>query len=153
MRQLFSHEIGKIGVEFPAHHGGPWPLPSVWLGVSVTNQADADARIPHLLRCSAAVRWLSCEPLLGKIRVFDPGCPHAVQTPLNEVMPGGGIDWLVVGAQSGAGNRETLFDVDWARSLRDQCAAARVAFAFKNPTGFPPLDGVVHSALPSVPHA
>ena len=45
---------------------GAWPLPNVWLGTSVENQKIADERIPHLLRCPAAVRFLSCEPLLGK---------------------------------------------------------------------------------------
>lgn len=46
---------------------GQWPLPNVWLGTSVENQAAADERIPHLLRCPAAVRFLSCEPLLGEV--------------------------------------------------------------------------------------
>lgn len=45
----------------------PWPLPNVWLGVSIENQAAADERIPELLRTPAAVRFLSCEPLLGKV--------------------------------------------------------------------------------------
>lgn len=46
---------------------GPWPLPNVWLGVSVEDQATADARIPYLLRCPAAVRWVSYEPALGPV--------------------------------------------------------------------------------------
>lgn len=46
-----------------------WPLPNVWLGVSVENQPTADERIPHLLRCPAAVRFLSVEPLLGAIEM------------------------------------------------------------------------------------
>ena len=45
----------------------PWPLPNVWLGTSCEDQATADARIPELLRCPAAVRWVSAEPLLGPI--------------------------------------------------------------------------------------
>ncbi|RKH14332.1 phage Gp37/Gp68 family protein [Corallococcus sp. CA053C] len=44
-----------------------WPLPNVWLGVSVEDQQRADERIPELLRTPAAVRWLSCEPLLGPL--------------------------------------------------------------------------------------
>lgn len=47
-----------------------WPLPNAWLGVSVENQAAANERIPHLLKCPAAVRFLSCEPLLGPIDLF-----------------------------------------------------------------------------------
>jgi protein gp37 len=46
---------------------GTWPLPNVWLGVSVEDQQRADERIPHLLRTPAAVRFLSCEPLLGPV--------------------------------------------------------------------------------------
>jgi hypothetical protein len=46
-----------------------WPLPNVWLGTSVENQATADERIPHLLKCPAAVRFLSCEPLLGDTNI------------------------------------------------------------------------------------
>jgi len=47
-----------------------WPLPNVWLGVSVENQATAEERIPLLLQCPAAVRWLSCEPLLGPTNIL-----------------------------------------------------------------------------------
>lgn len=47
----------------------PWPLPNVWLGVSVENQEQADKRIPHLLRTPAEVRFLSVEPLLGPVRL------------------------------------------------------------------------------------
>jgi hypothetical protein len=49
----------------PAQNSRPWPLPNVWLGVSVENQQWADIRIPALLDTPAAVRFLSCEPLLG----------------------------------------------------------------------------------------
>jgi protein gp37 len=45
----------------------PWPLPNVWLGVSVEDQQRADERLPHLLRTPAAVRWVSAEPLLGPV--------------------------------------------------------------------------------------
>lgn len=45
----------------------PWPLPNVWLGTSVEDQAAADKRIPILLQCPAAVRWISAEPLLGPV--------------------------------------------------------------------------------------
>jgi protein gp37 len=72
-----------------------WPLPNVWLGVSVTSQADADERIPLLLDTPAAHRWVSCEPLLGEI---DPGMiPSACLT-----------DWWVIGAESGPGRRPAL---------------------------------------------
>lgn len=50
-----------------SERGGPWPLPNVWIGVSVENQAAADERIPVLLQVPAAVRWVSMEPLLGPV--------------------------------------------------------------------------------------
>jgi protein gp37 len=49
------------------HHRTMWPLPNVWLGTSVEDQQRADERIPILLDTPAAVRWLSCEPLLGPV--------------------------------------------------------------------------------------
>ncbi|WP_416906212.1 DUF5131 family protein [Micromonospora echinospora] len=51
----------------PAREIPPWPLPNVWLGTSVEDQRAADLRIPALLDTPAAVRWLSCEPLLGPV--------------------------------------------------------------------------------------
>lgn len=53
--------------QWAPEYGFEWPLPSVWLGVSCEDQATADERIPLLLRCPAAVRWVSAEPLLGPI--------------------------------------------------------------------------------------
>jgi protein gp37 len=95
----------------------PWPLRNVWLGTSVEDQRRADERIPILLDTPAAVRWLSCEPLLGPV----------------DVQPFGLYDrelhWVVAGGESGPGARP--MHPDWARSLRDQCAAAGVPFLFK----------------------
>lgn len=86
-----------------------WPLFNVWLGTSCENQAAADARIPHLLRCPAAVRFLSCEPLLGPLDRL----PLAV------------IHWVIVGGESGPGARPCA--VEWNRSIVRQCAAAGVS--------------------------
>lgn len=61
----------------------PWPLPNVWLGVSVENQAAADERIPRLLQTPAAVRWLSCEPLLGPIDLTSVAWPDNVSVSKN----------------------------------------------------------------------
>jgi protein gp37 len=55
-----------------------WPLPNVWLGTSCENQATADERIPHLLKCPAAIRFLSCEPLLGPINLTDERLPQSI---------------------------------------------------------------------------
>lgn len=96
------------------------PLPHVWLGVSVEDQAAADERIPLLLQTPAAVRWISAEPLLGPVdldRVYL-STDHALW-----------VDWVVVGGESGPKARP--MHPDWARSLRDQCAAANVPLLFK----------------------
>jgi protein gp37 len=113
---------------------------NIWLGVSVENQGAADERIPLLLQTSAAVRFLSCEPLLGPVDLQAflwremslaelPG--HA----LNDGATAGiarlrpGLDWVIPGGESGKGARP--MHPDWALSLRDQCVAAGVAFHFK----------------------
>ncbi|WP_109507321.1 DUF5131 family protein [Nocardioides speluncae] len=103
-----------------------WPLPNVWLGVSVEDQQRADLRIPALLDTPAAVRFLSCEPLLGRVDLLE----AINQEPLAayQFRPGG-IDWVIVGGESGHGARP--MHPDWARSLRDQCTKAGVPFHFK----------------------
>ena len=106
-----------------------WPLPNVWLGVSVESQKWADVRIPQLLGTPAAVRFLSCEPLLGPVdlrgalgwTMHDGGTGNSVDIPP--------VDWVIVGGESGPHSRP--MHPDWARSLRDQCVAVRVPFLFK----------------------
>jgi protein gp37 len=95
------------------------PLPNVWLGVSVEDQRRANERIPILLETPAAVRWISAEPLLGEI-VLNSWIGYQ-NTPQ--------LDWVVCGGESGPNARP--MHPDWARSLRDQCAAAGVPFFFK----------------------
>ncbi|MGC1550754.1 MAG: phage Gp37/Gp68 family protein [Rhodanobacter sp.] len=120
--------------------GPAWPYENVWLGVSVENQATAAERIPLLLQCPAAVRWLSCEPLLSHIDLFEHlgvwwnqamGCFEGTSSSIN-ASPFKGeqrISWVVAGGESGSGARP--MHPDWARSLRDQCTAASVPFFFK----------------------
>lgn len=100
--------------------GNHWPLPNVWLGVSVEDQQRADERIPHLLATPAAVRFLSCEPLLGSIDLqLDHECgdpPHGRCPPVP--------DWVIVGGESGPKARPC--GVEWIESLIDQCRAAGV---------------------------
>jgi len=143
-----------------------WPLPNVWLGVSVEDQARADERIPDLLATPAAGRFLSCEPLLGpvnldRIKMFDRETEHGGwetgwesclngkrfdmwagddEDPMRPGWPK--IDGVIVGGESGTGARP--MHPNWARSLRDQCAAAGVDFHFKQWGNFSPL----LSALP-----
>jgi len=95
-----------------------WPLPNVWIGVSVENQSYADERIPLLLDTPAAVRFLSCEPLLGPIDFSESS--WAAQPKL---------DWIIAGGESGHDARP--MNPQWARWLRNQCADAGVSFFFK----------------------
>jgi protein gp37 len=120
--------------------GKRWPLPNVWLGVSVEDQKRADERIPILLDTPAAVRWISAEPLLGPVDLMDIDWPSSrpkfpetddisdARSALHTI-EGSRLDWVVVGGESGPGSRP--MHPDWARSLRDQCKAAGVAFLFK----------------------
>lgn len=131
---------------------GPWPLPNVWLGVSAEDQATAEARIPLLLQCPAAVRWVSAEPLLGPIdlRYLAPQDDFHVDA-LDTPDPTCQLDWCVVGGESGPAARP--MHPDWARSLRDQCEAAGVAFFFKQfgewaPTSQVSTDGPTHAMTP-----
>ena len=116
-----------------------WPLPNVWLGVSVEDQATADLRIPALLDTPAAVRWVSAEPLLGPVDLrLSHRLDHCTCWPYLGAHerhcgyePGewSGLDWVVVGGESGPGARP--MHPEWARSLRDQCASAGVPYFFK----------------------
>lgn len=112
-----------------------WPLPNVHLGVSVENQQWADIRIPALLETPAAVRWLSCEPLLGPLDlgrwlgpVDWPECWNN-HSPSAECARCIQPEWVVCGGESGPGARPMR--TEWARSLRDQCIGAGVPFLFK----------------------
>jgi protein gp37 len=117
---------------------GPCP-PNVWLGTSVEDQRRAAERLPILVQVPCATRFVSVEPLLEAVD-------------LSAWLPG--LQWLIVGAESGRGARP--FDPAWARSLRDQCTAAGVAFFYKQDatsTGrklpLPMLDGRQWAELPA----
>lgn len=104
------------------------PLPNVWLGVSAEDQKRADLRIPALVDTPAAVRFVSCEPLLGPVSLWNwtvnPTHPHRLtgrRQPL--------LDWVIVGGESGPGARP--MHPDWARALREQTTSAGAAFLFK----------------------
>lgn len=127
--------------------GPDWPLSNVWLGVSVENQAAADDRIPHLLRTPAAVRFLSCEPLLGEVILHKylaqcqcghghgfTACPNtggvAQTCHLSDCRKLRSLlGWVIVGGESGHGARPCL--VEWSRSLVKQCKAASVPMFVK----------------------
>jgi protein gp37 len=150
-------ELGTIGDDGPIHTGSgglsarPWPLPNVWLGVSVEDQATADERIPVLLDTPAALRFVSAEPLLGPVnlaRYLWPMHTAVLKNPTQEqiglmaqlemasalyvrdpvqdveIIPGVGLDWVIVGGESGPGARPCA--VEWIGHIVEACAAAGV---------------------------
>lgn len=124
-----------------------WPVPNVWLGVSVENQKTADARIPLLLQTPAAIRFVSYEPALEAVDLSHHGCGalpiyREAATVTDRCMPSGvsvqrpgrrgwirhdgcHVDWVIVGGESGPGARP--FNLRWAHRTIEQCAAAGVA--------------------------
>lgn len=145
MKAYSSSEVAKrllkVGRELARGHGANlmndaavslWPLPNVWKGVSVESQELADERIPLLLQTPAAVRFLSCEPLLGPVDLE----PFLQYPPMHEnykmtfgVREWRGVDWVIVGGESGHGARP--MHPRWVRAIRDQCQDAGVSFFFK----------------------
>lgn len=117
---------------------GAWPA-NVWIGTTVEDQTRADERIPHLLRIPAAVRFLSCEPLIGRVDI--------------DGMTWRDIGWCIVGGESGPNYR--ALDIDHARNLRDQCNQYDVPLFFKQVGGVTPkagghlLDGIEHREFPT----
>lgn len=109
----------------------PW---NIWLGVSIEDQPTADERIELLMAQKAHIKFASCEPLIGPVRL--PQVP----------------DWVIVGCESGP-KRRHMHDA-WARGLRDQCLDAGKCFFFKQRamggkvTHMPVLDGVVWNSIP-----
>ena len=119
---------------------GFMPPDNVWLGTSVEDDKRANLRIPLLLETPAAVRFLSCEPLLGPLD-------------LRPYLASRKVDWIIVGGESGPGFRS--LEPDWARSLRDQAMDAATAFFFKQWGGRTPkaggreLDGRTWDEMPA----
>lgn len=105
----------------------PWPLPNVWLGVSVEDQKTADERIPSLLGTPAAVRFVSYEPALGPVQI-QPYMPNPLWNNI-ESWKQPELDWIIAGGESGPNARPS--HPEWFRSVRAQCQAAKVPFFFK----------------------
>ncbi len=135
---------------FLTEQGKYWPLPNVWLGVSVENQETANERIPMLVEIDAALHFISYEPALGpadleKYLLACDDCGNRGSAALFGNRPGSGhnlcqdacikrgespaLDWVILGGESGPGARP--MDVQWARTIRDQCVEAGVPFFFK----------------------
>lgn len=155
---------------------GPiWPWPNVWIGATIVNQEEAERDIPKLLAVPAAKRFLSMEPLLGPVDLtvyhdwlgrseggmWCPDCPeYGVGIDPKEhrqclgevegVSGYDGIDWVIVGGESGPGARP--MHPEWARNLRDQCEAAGVPFLFKQWGEWLPGQNDMHAIGRKVAH-
>ena len=171
MKEYFdTTEPGLFSAMYQLSHGTPveqlnWPLPNLVLGVSVEDQATADARIRVLLQTPAAKRFVSIEPMLEEIDLYRGGWSflHAlIPPPGNKTGWKHGIDGVVLGGESGTKARP--LDPEWVRKVRDRCKEASVPFMFKqwgnnviqehgrpwefnNENGFPELDGNTHTEL------
>lgn len=124
---ILTKRIGNAQTMWPAE-----PLPNVWLGATIVNQEEAERDIAKLMATPAAVRFLSMEPLLGPVDLANAG---ALWSDMNgnviKAAASGkrGVDWVIVGGESGAGARP--MHPDWARSLHDQYADSSGPYFFK----------------------
>lgn len=130
----------QLGWQISSWLGGLACWPNVWIGTTVEDQTRADERIPILLSIPANVRFLSCEPLLGSIDLTKVRFPTGVdenvlmrETTGTIKYPLNAVDWVICGGESGPNARP--MDIEWARSLRDQCATAGVPFYMKQMGG------------------
>jgi protein gp37 len=107
----------KIFIDYLTNKEGfiGWPLPNVWLGVTVCNQEEADFKIPILLDTPAAIRFISVEPMLGPVDI-DYHLPNK-------------LDWIICGAETGPGAR--LIKYEWVYNLLGQAQSANIPFFFK----------------------
>jgi protein gp37 len=135
-RSAVAAEAARLGGAAAVEGTQVWPLSNVWLGTSI--ETDDYARRAAVLRqVPAAVRFLSLEPLLGPLPSLDLT----------------GIDWVIVGGESGPGCRS--LDLGWVRDLRDRCVGLGIAFFFKQVGGRTPkaggrlLDGRTWDELPA----
>lgn len=146
-RQMLNEVIEELSHGINTWDDLPWP--GVWIGATVADQAEADRDIPKLLAVPARVRFLSVEPMLGPISLspcwlnLRCGFGNDEDRAISHCFSCGGlsgysercawpsqrIDWVICGGESGPGARP--MHPDWARRLRDKCAAAGVPFLFK----------------------
>jgi protein gp37 len=138
----YAHNAGRIqlAIWISTWLSGESPA-NLLIGATIVNQAEADRDIPKLLAVPAARRFLSMEPLLGPVDLtripvsgaghheFDPVVTANALKRAEAYPPLPQVDWVIVGGESGPDARP--MHPDWARGLRDQCAAAGVPFLFK----------------------
>lgn len=160
----------KRGWEGPMPFDYPiWPLPNCWLGISVENQRAAEERIPLLLQTPAAVRFVSAEPLLGRLSLLPNHCTCAcgcrtvgfldrklwfcascfINWCHGQRCAPRKLDWVIAGGESGPGARPA--EIEWFHDLREQCRATGVPFYMKQDSGrYPGRQGRIPDELWSV---
>ena len=163
--EFFSEYAEGLTIPQPEHEKYPlllhdylWPLPNLWLNVSVCNQQEADEKIPVLMQIPAAKRGVSIEPMLEPISLHPSWRYHSFFGPQNEgewlnVVECGhsvskyGINWVICGAETGPKKRP--MSLEWAIALRNQCKDAGVPFFFKKDSkGKEFLDGEIVRQFP-----
>ena len=133
--QVLTKRSSRLASYINRRYPGSSTPRHIWVGVSVED-CQRTKRVAHLQRANASIRFLSVEPLLGRIGPIDLD----------------GISWVIVGGESGPGARP--MDIDWAREMRDQCAEQEVEFFFKQWGGKTAkangrvLDGELHDGFP-----
>jgi protein gp37 len=136
--QLLTKRPRRMCSYFARPGLGQLPIANVWLGTSIESRRELD-RLDWLRLAPAALRFISCEPLLEDLAEIN---LH-------------GIDWVIAGAESDAWRRARPMQRDWVRHIRDQCIAANVPFFFKQDAvhgrkvPLPVLDGRVWREFPS----
>ncbi|MFZ6755795.1 phage Gp37/Gp68 family protein [Undibacterium sp. Ji50W] len=137
-RAMLDEAVGMLSEGLTRWEDAPWP--NVWIGATIVNQQEANRDIPKLLEIPASKRFLSMEPLLGPVNlsVLATQTDRVIVNALNGTAGEGfdtkgdferGIDWVIVGGESGPGARP--MNPNWVLDLRDQCVNAGVAFLFK----------------------
>jgi len=101
---------------------------NMWIGVTAENQARANERIPVLLDTPAAVRFVSVEPMLEPVKLWE-RTPNGAMRNLGPVATGRGLDWVICGGETGPGARP--MSPEWAQELLWECVTAHVPFFFK----------------------
>jgi len=145
---VLTKQAEKMYIYYHEHFGGDHIQNNLWFGVTVENQEQAINRIPWLLKTPAYIHFISGEPLLEDINImpylpeengYIENPPHSdpIKCPVwwNGCLCS--IDWVICGAETGAGAR--YMNPEWARSLRDQSQAAEVPFFMKQMSGKEPI--------------
>ena len=144
-RSIAPLEKAARDIGYTFNHEGisllKWPIPNIWLGVSVETQRTANERVPILLQTGAAIRFVSYEPALEYVDFHHSKFDREVEIDALKgthgvFCPHGGtnnkLDWVIMGGESGPKGR--MMEYEWAKTVKNQCLAARIPFFMKQMT-------------------